>query len=162
MPLNKTLLYSGPVSYISINSANPNIYYTLDGVNISFDTQWMDISVDQIPGTAIKKKLSHKIIVSFKVPELSGVLLKFAFAQPDESLVGTNLEISNNTRPTETLDIVIPTVSGRVRLFSFLRAFCLGATEIKFGNGEQTAWELKFECLYDISLLAYGDVTITA
>jgi len=147
MALNKQLLYSGPVVSIVIDGS-VYIYYTLDGVAISFETEWIDIHTDQIPGVTKKKKANHKIIVSFKVPELSFDMLKYALSQPDANISGDTMDINLDERPLHSIFINIPQATGRVWKFVFDSCVCLGATEIVYKKGEQTAWEIKFEAIW--------------
>lgn len=160
MSLNKNLLYSGPVNFIYIGvGGGTYIYYTLDGVQIRFETQFADQHMDQIPGIATKKKMGHKVTISFKVPELTADLAVFALAQPDSNLTGGTLVIDNDQRAADVVTIEIPSVSGRAYQYWFHKCYCLGASEIRFANGQQAAWQIDFEAFWHPSLNKWGTIT---
>jgi len=121
---------------------------TIGGVTIIFDTLFTDIQTDQVPGLTDKKKVGHKITISFKVPLLSNDLLRFALAQPPSNISGNYLYINNDPPYHYSVTVELPLSSGRVKNLVFEKCVLLGATEIKISPGEQTAWEIKFEAVW--------------
>lgn len=158
MALDKTLIYSGPISYISVGSEY--IYYTLDGVTITCETDFMDTETDQQPGPINKRKIYQKFTIGCKVVHLTNALAKFAFAQPDGNISGNNLTVDNSARPAQTITVVLSNaVSGRTISLIFNACYALGASSVLFGPRQQAAWELRFETIYSSG---YGTIAKTA
>jgi hypothetical protein len=159
MALNKFQLYSGPVLYVKLTQGEGvpyTIYYTLDGITISCETEWADLQIDQIPGAVKKKKLHHRFNVSFKVPELNLNNAQFAFSQPDANLVGANLTVDNDSLPAINVKIAFPESDGRMADLEFYEAYCLGIQELVYNKGTQTCWEIKLQAIYSAEYGAYG------
>lgn len=154
MALDRTVLYSGPVDDILIGS--DHIYYTLDGVTITYESEWLDIETDQIPGTTIKKRTKMRVLISFKVPELTIHWAKLALAQADANVSGTTLTINNDDPGEEPVDIYLPDVTGRMKELTFDRCRLLGVTEIGFNKGEQTGFKIEIEALLHLGSKQYG------
>jgi len=154
MALNRALLYSGPVSSIQIG-ATP-IYYTLDGVTITIETENLEINTDQIPGPTKIKKVYHKIIIAFKIPEQTLDLLKYALNQPDANISGSDMSIKNNERSAEGVTIGLPSVAGRIYSLAFYSCCFLGTTELSYKKDGQTAFEIRLQVIYDSSTSSYA------
>lgn len=159
MALDKDVLYAGPVEYVKIGSTY--IYYTLDGVVITLDTENIEINTDQIPGPTKIKKVSHKIIISFRIPEHTTDNLKYALAQPDSNLDSNNLTIDNDERTAETVIVKIPGGTGRISHFTFTNCVFLGMSEVGYKKGEQAAFEVRLQALWSSGDSYYGIVYIT-
>jgi len=160
MSLNANLLYSGPVSFITIGSTT--IYYTLDGVQIRFETQFADCHMDQIPGVATKRKMGHRVLISFKVAEFTSDMAALALAQPASNLASARtLTIDNDLRDAEQVTIEIPQYVNRCYQFVFYKCYCLGASEVRFANGQQAAWQIDLEAVWYPALSKWGYIDET-
>jgi len=158
MALDKTLIYTGPVTSVTVGGTP--VYETLDGVTVTCETEFLDIENDQAPGIHKKKKINQRYTVSFKVVHLTNALAKYAFAQPDANISGVTLTLNTSERAAEAIVILLPTVSGRSTILGFSACYALGVSSIVFGPRQQAAWELKFETIYSGG--TYGYVAQTA
>jgi hypothetical protein len=135
-----------------------NLGHTIEGVEVSYEPEYTDVSVDKYGNTPVEKYLvGEKLMVKTKLTEYTVALLKQAM--PMGSFAGAGnarLTLGSNAGKKATdyaYQLVLHPISEGTRRHDIVlhKAFCHSPIVLPHKNDEQKAYEVEFTAMLDES-----------
>lgn len=143
-----------------------DIGFTVDGVEITLEPDFVDINVDQLGDAAKLIEQSIKVMLKSTLAEATLANLAIAWGRPDAALSGGTLEIGVNAtgKPVERmLRFIGKSPDNTDRTYTVNRAVSVAASGHSFKRGEATMYPVEFRILPDSSQTGseYGTIVDT-
>lgn len=138
---------------LSVDSVD--VGFTVDGVRIRLEREYVDIEADQLKGIVDKKMIMEKLFVETTLLEGTLANLRKVWDQPAANLSGSGagslLALGSESGNVEhTLSLTeVPGESSNTRTITIHRAVSIDAGEYMIGRGEPARIPVTFECLKD-------------
>lgn len=129
-----------------------DIGFTIDGVEITLEPDFVDINVDQMGDAAKLIEQSIKVMLKTTLAEATLANLAIAWGRPDAALSGGTLEIGVNStgKPIERqLRFVGKSPDNTDRTYTVNRAVSVASSGHSFKRGEATVYPVEFRILPD-------------